>query len=154
MSELLRYDEEAAFVLADDAATIARIARTVPPDVLRQTRFDRWSALDVIGHVADMAEVFAERVRRAAEESVPHFVSIDGDALAAQRRAIRDPLECAKRLAAAHGAMVRLLARPGIAARPATHSEMGPVNAGHLAAYQAKHSHEHVAPLAGAFPPR
>ena len=53
--ERLRYDDDKAFLLADDAATIARIVRTVPAEKLRGTKLDQWTALEVIGHVTDAA---------------------------------------------------------------------------------------------------
>ena len=43
--------------------------------------------------------------------------------------------------------------RPGAAARPAVHGAWGETDAGHVAAYQAKHAHDHVAELQGHFPP-
>ena len=52
-------------MLADDAATISAIVRRVPVERLRAERFGDWTALDLIGHVADTAALFAMRVRRA-----------------------------------------------------------------------------------------
>ena len=152
--EKLRYDEDKAFFLADDAATIARIVRTVPVTRLRATKFDQWTALEIIGHVADAAEIFADRVQRCIDEDRPAVVSYDQDAMAAERRNNeRDPMELSRRLSAAHSRIVQLLVRPGAAARPATHSDWGEVDAGHFAAYQADHSHGHTSELAKAFPP-
>jgi hypothetical protein len=152
--ERLRYDEDKAFFLADDASTVARIVRTVPADRLRATKSGEWSALEIIGHLADAAEIFAERVRRSIKEERPAFASYDQDALAAERRNNeRDPMELSRRLSAAHSEIVQLLQAPGAAARPATHSDWGAVDAGHFAAYQADHSHGHTSELAKAFPP-
>ena len=86
--ERLEYDEDKAFWLADDASTIARIVRTVPVERLRTTKFDEWTALEVIGHVTDAAEIFADRVRRCIEEDRPAVASYDQDALAAERRRV------------------------------------------------------------------
>jgi len=153
MTERLRYDEDKAFSLADDAATVARIVRTVPPDRLRATKFDQWTALEIIGHLADAAEIFADRVQRCLAEDRPEVASYDQDALAAERRNNeRDPMELSRRLSAAHSRIVRLLQRPGATTRPATHSAWGEVDAGHFAAYQADHSHGHTSELAKAFP--
>ena len=152
--ERLRYDEDKAFLLADDAATIARIVRTVPPDRLRATKFDEWTALEIIGHVADAAEIFGDRVQRCIEGDRPTVASYDQDAVAKERRNNeRDPMELSKRLSAAHSRIVQLLIRPGAAQRPGIHSEWGEVDAGHFAAYQADHSHGHTGELASAFPP-
>src|SRR5438128_1259272 len=152
--ERLRYDNDTAFTLADDAATLARIVRTVPAGLLRTKTFGEWTALEVIGHVADMAEVFAERVRRIVTEERPRLPSVDQDKLAAERRNNeREPRELAKRVQAAHGEIVRILTTVGNRARLGHHEEMGEVDAAHLAGYQARHAHEHVSELASAFPP-
>jgi hypothetical protein len=152
--ERLRYDEDKAFSLADDASTVARIVRTVPADRLRATKFDQWSAVEIIGHLADSAEIFADRVQRCIDEDRPAIASYDQDALAAERRNNeRDPMELSRRLSAAHSRIIQLLQRPGAARRPAIHSEYGEVDAGHFAAYQADHSHGHAGELAKAFPP-
>ena len=152
--ERLRYDEDKAFFLADDASTIARIVRTVPADRLRATKFDEWTALEIIGHVADAAEIFADRVQRCIDEDRPTVAAYDQDAVAAERRNNeRDPMELSRRLSAAHSRIVQLLQRPGAAARPGRHGDWGDVDAGHFAAYQADHSHAHTGELAKAFPP-
>ena len=154
MIERLRYDEDKAFLLADDAATIARIVRTVPPDRLRATKFDQWTAVEIIGHLADAAEIFADRVQRCVDEERPEVASYDQDALAAERRNNeRDPMELSRRLSAAHSRIVHLLQRPGLAARPAVHTAWGEVDAGHFGAYLADHSHGHTSELSAAFPP-
>lgn len=152
--EKLRYDEDSAFTLADDASTVARIVRTVKPDRLRATRFGDWTAVEVIGHLADASEIFAERVRRCIEEDRPALASFDQDALAAERRnAERDPMELSRRLSAAHASIVRLLMKEDVRGRPGIHSEYGELDAGHFGAYQARHAHEHAAELAAQFPP-
>ena len=141
-------------MLADDAATLARIVRTVSPDRLRAARFGEWTAVEVIGHVADSAEIFAERVRRCIEEDRPSLPSFDQDALAAERRnAERDPLELSRRVSAAHSAIVQRLMDKGARSRPGIHSEHGELDAGHFGAYQAQHARDHVDELARAFPP-
>lgn len=152
--ERLRYDDDTAFTLADDAATIARIVRTVPAGRLRDERFDQWTALEVIGHVTDMAEVFAERVRRIATEDKPRLRSVDQDTVHAERRNNeREPMELSKRLLAAHGEIVKLLMDHANRSRLGVHGEWGEVDAAHVAAYQARHSHEHVTDLAARFKP-
>lgn len=151
--EKLEYDEDSAFTLADDAATVARIVRTAG-DRLRSTRFGEWTAVEVIGHLADAAEIFAERVRRCIEEDRPTLASFDQDALAKERRnAERDPMDLSRRVSAAHAAIVRLLMDERARSRPGVHSEQGELDAGHFGAYQARHGHEHAVELAKAFPP-
>lgn len=150
----LHYDDDTAFTLADDASTVARIVRTASPDRLREVRFDAWSALEVLGHVADTAEVFAERVRRCIAEEKPALASFDPDAVAAERRNDQgDPMAMARRIQSAHAQIVRLLADPAQRARTGVHAEWGEVDAAHIAGYHARHAHEHVTDLAGRFPP-
>jgi hypothetical protein len=151
----LAYDEDTAFTLADDAATLSAIVRRTPDDRLRATKVGDWSAKEAIGHVADMAEVFAERIRRIATEDRPALPGVDQDAVHAERKNNeRDPMALTKRIQAAHGLIVQLLQRPGVRDRLGLHAERGEVTAGWLAAYQARHSHEHVTELQPHFPPR
>lgn len=152
--ELLRYDEDTALLLADSSATLARIVRTVPAERLRATRFGDWTAVEVLGHLADAAEIFADRVERCIEEQRPTIASYDQDAIAAERRnAQRDPMGLSQRVMVAHRRMVQLLAPVDQRSRPGVHAEWGVVDAGHFAAYQAKHASEHTGELAKAFPP-
>jgi inhibitor of KinA sporulation pathway (predicted exonuclease) len=152
--ERLRYDDDTAFTLADDAATVARIVRTVAADRLRAEKFDQWTALEVIGHVTDMAEVFAGRVRRIVREDKPRLVSVDQDKIHAERRNNeREPMELAKRMQAAHGEIVRMLQERANRDRLGVHAEWGEVDAAHVAAYQARHAHQHVTDVAQRFPP-
>ena len=152
--ERLRYDDDTAFTLADDASTVARIARTATAERLRAVKLDEWTALEVIGHVADMAEVFAERVRRIVEEDKPRLASVDQDKVHAERHNnTREPMELSKRLQAAHGEIVRLLMSQANRARLGVHGEWGEIDAAHVAAYQARHAHEHVTDVAARFPP-
>jgi len=155
MSDDLRYDEDTAFTLADDAATISALVRRTPDVRLRSVKIGEWSAKEVIGHVADTAEVFALRVRRCVAEERPALASFDQDAVALERRNNNaDPMALAKRIHAAHTEIVQLLQQSGAAQRVGVHAERGPVTAGWLGAYQARHSHEHVTALQPHFPPR
>ncbi|HUG56030.1 MAG TPA: DinB family protein [Candidatus Limnocylindrales bacterium] len=148
--EQLTYDDEAAFTLADDAATVSAIVRRTPVDRLRGTRFGEWTAVEAIGHLAATAEVFAERVRRCLEEDRPSLPAMPEGAGA---DADADPLELSRRLLRAHQIICRLLQDEAARDRTGIHGEWGEVSAGHLAAYQAGHSHEHALELAKAFPP-
>jgi hypothetical protein len=150
VTALLTYDEDKAFSLMDDAATVNRIVRTQPADRLRATLFGEWTAVQTLAHLVDTAEVFAERVRRSIEEDTPTVMVIpagrgaDPDA---------DPMDLAKRLLRAHQRIVAYLQDRPARERAMVHSEWGPITAGHVAAYQADHSRDHVGELAAAFPP-
>ncbi len=155
MTELLGYDEDAALSLADDAATVSALVRRSGAERLRAHHVGEWDAVEVIGHLADAAEIFAERIRRCIEEDEPAIASYDPEAVARERRnSGADPMELSRRLQRAHGRIVQLLQRPGAAERTGVHAEWGRVTAAHFAAYEARHSREHVAQLAEAFPPQ
>jgi hypothetical protein len=107
-----------------------------------------------MGHIADSAEIFAERVQRCIQEDRPALASFDQDELAKERRnAERDPMDLSRRVSAAHAAIVRLLMDERARSRPGIHSEHGELDAGHFGAYQARHGHEHAVELSTAFPP-
>jgi len=151
----LRYDDDVAFTLADDAATISAIVRRTPDERLRAVKIGDWTAKEVIGHLADLAEVFAERVRRCVAEDLPALPSVDQDAVHAERNNNdADAMALSKRLQSAHSTIVQTLQRPGASERIGVHAERGPVTAGWIAAYQARHSHEHVTELQPHFAPR
>lgn len=153
MSSPLAYDDDTAFSLADDAATVSAIVRRAG-DRLAAARFDEWTGADIVGHLADTAELFAERVRRCLEEEDPLLPGVDTEALVdRRRRAPMDLMDLSRRLQRAHHLIVELLARPGAAGRTGVHGEWGRVTAAHLGAYHARHSRGHVADLAAAFPP-
>jgi len=150
----LSYDEDAAFRLADDAATVSAIVRRTPDEQLRAVRFGEWNAKQVIGHLAASAEVFAERVRRCIEEERPSLPGWDQDAAdAAADHTDADAMTLARRLQVAHAKIVQLLATASTTGRVGVHAERGPVTAGWLGAYQAQHAHEHAVELGKAFPP-
>ena len=150
MPDVLTYDEDKAFSLMDDAATVNRIVRAVSVERLRAMRIGEWTAVQTIAHLTETAEVFAERVRRALEEDTPTLASMPSGGGADPEA---DPKDQATRLLRAHQQIVAYLQRPGAAERPAVHELWGPTSAGHIAAYQADHSRDHVRELAAAFPP-
>ena len=145
--------DERAFSLMDDAATISAIVRRVPAERLGESAFDGWSWLDVIGHLADTAALFTDRVARILREEEPALPDVDTDAWVRERRAARVPLACAKAVAAEHARLVRLLDEPGALARYGVHSLHGRVSAGWIADYHARHAHDHTLAVVGAFPP-
>ena len=151
----LVYDEDTAFTLADDAATISAIVRRTPDEQLQAAKIGDWTAKEIIGHLADAAEIFAERVRRCVAEDRPALPSFDQDAMHAERHNNEaDAMVLSRRLQAAHAAIVQTLHRADVRDRIGVHAERGPVTAGWIGAYQARHSHEHVTELQPLFPPR
>ena len=154
MTERLSFDEDTAFSLADDAATVSALVRRTDVGRLTSHRVGEWTALQVLAHVADAADIFAERVRRCVEEDRPVIASWDQDAaMAALAGHPLDAMELSRRLLRAHQSIIQTMQQPGAAERTGVHTEWGDVPAAHFAGYQARHSHEHVAELAAAFPP-
>lgn len=154
VTELLTYDDDAAFALADGAATVSAIVRRTAPERLRETRFGEWTAVQLIAHVTDSAETFAERVRRCVDEDEPVIASFDADERMAELvKTQLDPMDLSKRLQRAHGSIVQRLQALEARSRVGVHSTWGRVPASHFAAYQAKHASEHVGELSAAFPP-
>lgn len=147
------WTDDHAMSFADDAATLGRIVRTVPRDRLAQVAHGEWTWLDVIGHVADSAELFADRVERCTREINPYIGAVNLEQLAAERSATRDPMDCARRARDAAMRMTMLLQSPTVARLALVHETMGAVTAGHLGVWQADHSRQHVGALAEAFPP-
>ena len=136
--------------LKDGSATIKRVVLTNPRDGLGVRRFGEWSAIDILSHVAKMAEVTRERLERCRREDAPAIASVDSGAMLDER----DPHALATRIWAAHAAIVELMMEPGLAKRPGTHPEWGRVPAEHFAAYHARHADEHFREVAQAFPPK
>ncbi|HYY55383.1 MAG TPA: DinB family protein [Candidatus Dormibacteraeota bacterium] len=149
MAEQLRYTDDDVMRLKDGAATVNALVRRTRRELLAERRFDEWSALEVIAHVVHLAEVTRERVERTAAEHDPRIESVPSGSLIEER----DPVVLARRLQSAHARIVELLMEPGSAQRPATHPEWGRTNAGHFAAYHARHADGHIAELSRAFPP-
>jgi len=149
VAELLRYDDDDVMRLKDGAATVNALVRRAGRERLAERQFGEWSAIEVIAHVVDLAEVTRRRIERTVAEQNPRIESVPSGTLTADR----DPAALAKRLQAAHARIVDLLLEPGVAERPATHSEWGAANAGHFGAYHARHSDEHIRELSRAFPP-
>jgi hypothetical protein len=89
-------------------------------------------------------------VRRCVEEDEPELAAIP-EGFAGPEES--DMVGLSRRLLRAHQAIVHALSDPTARTRMARHAEWGRVPAGHLAAYQARHSHEHISQLASAFPP-
>lgn len=145
----VRYDDGMLMTLKDDAATVNALVRRTPRQRLEERRFGEWSAIELISHVAYIAEVMRARIERCLAEDRPAIEAVPDGALTDER----DPVALARRLQEAYAAIVDLLMKPGTAERRATHPEWGSVSAGFFAAHQATHGREHIGELARAFPP-
>jgi len=149
VTEPLRYTDDDVMRLKDGAATVNALVRRTTRERLAERRFDEWSALEIIAHVVDLAEVTRMRVERSLAEDTPTIESVPSGTLAEER----DPLRLAKRLQSAHARLVELLMEPGATERGARHTQWGDITAGHMAAYHARHADGHIGELSRAFPP-
>lgn len=148
MSELLTYTDEDARWLREDAEALAALVAGRDDAALRATRIGEWTAKEVIGHLADTAELFAERVRRCINEERPFFPDFDTEAAVRERRHNeRDAARLASRVATANEEIATLLAEPWNLERIGVHEVQGERTAGHFGAYHAEHAHGHVEEL-------
>lgn len=154
MSEFENYGEDEEQLLREDAETIAALVAKHDDATWRSLRIGEWSAKEVLGHLADCAEVAAERVRRCVLEERPFLLAFDQDELARERRNDeRDLARLSDRLSAANEEITTLLAEPWNLDRPAVHAEKGDLTAGHIGADHAEHVHEHVEELRAVLEP-
>ncbi len=149
MAERLRFTDDDVMTLKDDVATVSALVRRVPRERLSAKRFGDWSAIELVSHVTNLAEITQRRVERCLAEEEPFLESVPSGTLDPER----DPIALARRLQTAHAAIVDALLEPGAAERPARHPEWGQTDAGHVAAYHAHHAHEHLNEVSAAFPP-
>ena len=148
MSKLLTYAEEHARWLKEDADTLAALVAKHDDATLRSTRVGTWTVKELVGHLVDTAELFAERVRRCVIEERPFFPDFDTEKAVAERgHNERDAGRLATRFAAANEEIATLLAEPWNLGRVGVHELQGERTASHFGAYHAEHAHGHVGEL-------
>ena len=100
-SELKAYLDEAE----KNPRQIAAAVSGLPDKVLRyKPAPDKWSILEVLGHMADIEIVYAHRLRQMLADSQPHIVPIDQNAWAQRLGYLETP---APELIAVYG-LIRL----------------------------------------------
>lgn len=145
---LLEYGKEHETMLREDARDLVALVARYHDAKLRGTRIGEWTAKEIIGHLTDAAELFAERVRRCIAEERPGFPDFDAEGAVAMRRHNEaDAKDLAARFAAASREIARLLAAPRNAARLGVHELQGERTAGHFGAYHAAHARGHLEEL-------
>lgn len=148
----LRYTEVHARRLREDAEALAALVAKHDDATWRSKRLGEWTAKEVLGHLTQTAEVFAERVRRCVVEERPRFPDFDADrAVAEARHNEGDPARLASRVATANEEIATLLAEPWNLDRIGFHEIQGERTAGHFGAYHAEHAHGHVEELRSLF---
>ncbi len=116
--------------------------------MLSSRRIGDWSAKEVIGHLVDTAELFAERVRRCALEERPLFPDFDTESAVRERRHDEGVARrFAERFSAANEEIATYLAEPWNVDRVGIHDVQGERTAGHFGAYHAEHAHAHIEEL-------
>jgi hypothetical protein len=119
----------------------------VPEAALRRPEAPgKWSAVNVVQHLADSDLVFGVRMRMMLTEDRPPIRGYDQDAWATTLRyADVSPAEARDQLRALRAANLRVLRRLGPAelGRVGVHSERGPESLGHLTRLMGAHDLVH-----------
>ena len=134
-------------VLAELDGWLDRRFAGVPEAALRQPEAaDRWSAADVVQHLADSELVLGFRMRMILTEDRPALQGYDQDKWATGFRYREVPVDEARtQLRALRTANLRVLRRlgPTDLERVGVHSERGPETLGHLLALMGGHDLVH-----------
>ena len=145
-------DHELRAYLEDAEKNPRQIAAAVsglPDKVLRyKPAPDKWSILEVLGHIADIEIVYAYRLRQMLADSQPNIAPVDQNAWAKQLGYLETP---APELVAVYGLIrlhnLRLLRRltPGDLKKGAFHPELNrQVTVGELVERIAQHGASHL----------
>jgi hypothetical protein len=154
MSELNPYDKfldgrALEAILGSTAGEIGGLIEAIGPEkVLRSPAPGKWSAAEIVAHLADCELVFAFRLRQTLAEDAPMIQPFDQEKWAATYTGI----SAAQALAvftAMRGWNLRLieLALPEAAERPVTHPERGTMKFLTLVETMAGHDLNHLQQL-------
>lgn len=140
-------DRDPLEVLAElDGWLDRRLAGVAEAALKRPEAAGKWSAAEVIQHLADSELVLGFRMRMILTEDRPPLQGYDQDAWAATLRyAEVPPVEARAQLRALREANLRVLRRlsPGELERVGMHSERGPESLGHLVRLMGGHDLVH-----------
>jgi hypothetical protein len=123
-------DRDPVAIIADTPRAIAALAAGVSPDRLARPESEgRWSARDVIAHLADCEILYGWRVRQVLTREAPPLDAIDQDAWAARMRDadvdVTTALASLTAQRALHVPLLRSLTAADLA-RTGVHGERGP----------------------------
>jgi uncharacterized damage-inducible protein DinB len=111
----------------------------------------KWSTLEVVCHVADCEQFFADRIKRTIALERPLLMSVDTDlylgSLNYQQHEIQEELELVAATRRQLARSLRLLTTETWE-RAGVHSEKGLMTLHQLLAYPVKHLHHHLAFIA------
>jgi hypothetical protein len=154
MSELNPYDRfldgrPLETILAASPAEIARLVERIGPErVTVSPASGKWSAAEIVCHLADCELVFAFRLRQALAEDAPTVQPFDQEKWAATYAGVpaRQALDV---FSALRGWNLRLIgaALPSAADRPVTHPERGTMTFLTLVETMAGHDLNHLGQL-------
>jgi hypothetical protein len=132
------------------------VNRTSPIRLAKRPEPDKWSAKEIIGHLADCEWVFGVRYRKIAAEPGTALPAFEQDAWAAQlghaKAAIKPTLATFAALRAANVALLKSL--PALAwEQTAVHPTYGPLGIRDLVLHIATHDATHLSRLEDLCPP-
>lgn len=145
-------DRDPRIVLRDTPAEIRRtVGARDPEDLRRPERRGKWSALEVIQHLADSDLVWAYRMRLVLAEDRPRLTSYDQDVWAERLRYREaDPNEALEEFESLRKLNLRLVEGLGPAAmeRVGIHSDRGDERLDHMIRLYAGHDLVHLRQIA------
>ncbi|HYM09130.1 MAG TPA: DinB family protein [Bryobacterales bacterium] len=108
---------------------------------------DKWTARQVMAHLADAEMVGADRLRRVIAEDNPTLVVYDEKAWAANldyhRRSVSQALETFRHARTANYELLKELPE-AVFARTGMHTKTGPISLGQLLEMFARHAEDHA----------
>lgn len=144
--------QPALLLLEKTPILLETMLRDLPEDLLRwKPATERWSIAEVIGHLADLEEVYADRTRRIVTEDKPMLEKYDATGTVVigdyARWSATENLACFTRTRRATIILLRSI--PADAdEREATHSELGTITLHHMLSEWASHDLGHLRQIA------
>lgn len=157
MTSLMRADDtpqlQGALALLEKTP---KVLKTLLADVDQETlawkpAADRWSIGEILAHLAEIEQVYSQRVQRIVTEDSPALEKYDQNRAATEGRYSRpDPEDSlASFIEIREGTLAFLsMLPPGAAGRTGRHSELGPVTLSELLHEQASHDLGHLRQIA------
>ena len=135
-------------ILADTAARIAEYLEAIGPNQQKEPAPGKWSAAEIVSHLADCELVFAFRLRQTLAEDSPVIQPFDQEKWAATYSGV-PASQALEVFASLRGWNLRLIggALPEAAGRPVTHPERGTMTFLTIVETMAGHDLNHLGQL-------
>ncbi|MCC9605574.1 DinB family protein [Blastopirellula sp. JC732] len=125
----------------------AAIAGMTEEEIAAKPVDDMWSTLEVVCHLADCEQFYADRMKRTAATDRPELIEVDGfrynDAMDYQHHDLEEELLLIEATRRQMARTLRLLPRDAWN-REATLSELGTLTLRHLVLHAINHVHHHL----------